>query len=245
MGEAIEATNLSVRYNEHVVLEDITCAVPEGGFLAIVGPNGAGKSTFLKALLGLVKPCSGTLRLFEKPAEKVSPEWIGYVPQIKTLDRSFPALSVELVVSGMRRRWPGRIGKAERAAAMSFLEKVGAAQLAARPLSSLSGGELQRVYLAYSIARKPRMVIMDEPASGIDVVGQTNLYRILDDYRCEGNNTVAMVTHDWGIAFHHATRVLVVNRTMISFGAPQEALNDENLSRAYGHIGHAIFSGEK
>ncbi len=238
---AVEAKNLSMRFDGKPVLEDITCNIAEGDFLAIVGPNGAGKSTLLRLILGLQRPSSGSLLVFERPPERVEPNWIGYVPQIKTLDRTFPALSIELVVSAMRRRWPWRIGWGERGTAMAALEGVGAAHLALRPLGKLSGGELQRVYLAYSMVRRPRLVIMDEPAAGIDVMGQKGLYNVLDEYHRSGGATILMVTHDWGVAHHHATRVMVLNRSLVSFGPPEAALKDRHLRRAYGHVGHSIF----
>ncbi len=239
---AVEVKHLSIRFNGQPVLEDITCQVNEGDFVAIVGPNGAGKTTFLKVLLGLIQPGAGSLRIFDRPPGRVPPEWIGYVPQIKTLDRSFPAPVIDLVVSGMRRRWPGRIKKKERQAAMEVLRQVGVDHLAGHTLASLSGGELQRAYLAFSLVRKPRLVIMDEPATGIDAVGQKGMYLILEEYRSEKGATIIMVTHDWGVALHHAAQVMVLNRSLISFGPPGEALRDEYLQKAYGHMGHGMMS---
>ncbi len=241
---AIEAKNLTVRFDGQPVLRDITFQVEEGDFLAIVGPNGAGKSTFLKVMLGLVKPSAGSLHLYGKPCGAIPPDWVGYVPQIKTLDRSFPAQTIELVVSGLRRRWPGRIKKEERETAIRALGQVDAAHLAERSLASLSGGELQRAYLAFGLVRRPRLVIMDEPAASIDVVGKKSLYGALEEYRSEANANIVMVTHDWGVAHHHADCVMVLNCDMISFGPPREALRDEHLQKAYGHIGHGIFAHE-
>jgi zinc transport system ATP-binding protein len=232
-----------VQFSGHYILHDITCGVDEGEFLAVVGPNGAGKTTFLKAILGLVKPASGTLLVHGKTPEEMDPQWLGYVPQVKTLDRSFPALAIELVVSGIRRGWPGKIKARERETALKALEAVDAAGLANRALNSLSGGELQRVYLACSTVRKPRLLVMDEPATGIDIVAQKTLYQILDDYRKDNKLTVVMVTHDWGVAHHHATEVLVINREMIAFGLPNDVLTNEVLARAYGHAGHSMTNG--
>ena len=107
--KVLDVHELCVQFSGHYILHDITCGVDEGEFLAVVGPNGAGKTTFLKAILGLVKPASGTLLVHGKTPEEMDPQWLGYVPQVKTLDRSFPALAIELVVSGIRRGWPGKI----------------------------------------------------------------------------------------------------------------------------------------
>jgi zinc transport system ATP-binding protein len=241
--KALEVTELSVYFGGQPILHNVTCGVDEGEFLAVVGPNGAGKTTFLKVLLGLVKPSAGSVLIHGKSPAEIEPKWLGYVPQVKTLDRTFPALAIELVVSGLRGRWPARVKPDEREAAMKALEQVDAADLANRALNSLSGGELQRVYLACSTVRKPRLIVMDEPATGIDVVAQKTLYQILDDFRKDNKSTVVMVTHDWGVAHHHSTAVVIINREMIAFGLPKVVLTNDNLARAYGHAGHSMING--
>lgn len=235
---AVYLDQVSVKLGEHLVLEDLSLEIPEGGFIAIIGPNGAGKTTFLRLLLGLLRPSAGQVQIFKKHASQVPPAWIGYVPQIKTLDRTFPALSVELVISGLKQRWPGRIRADERSQALLALERVNATHLANRPLARLSGGELQRVYLARSLVRSPRLVMLDEPAAGIDAVGEADMYRLLESYQQDNKATVLMITHDWHVAKHHASHVLVLNRHKIGFGPPERALSEECLRRAFGHIGH-------
>lgn len=235
---AVYLQQVSVKLGEHLVLEDLSLEIPEGGFIAIIGPNGAGKTTFLRLLLGLLRPSAGQVKIFQKPSSQVPPTWIGYVPQIKTLDRTFPALSIELVISGLRQRWPGRIRSSERNQALMTLDRVNAAHLANRPLARLSGGELQRVYLARSLVRSPRLVMLDEPATGIDAVGEADMYRLLESYQQDNNATVLMITHDWHVAKHHASHVLVLNRRKIGFGPPERALSEECLRRAFGHVGH-------
>ena len=160
------------------------------------------------------------------------------MPQAKTMDRSFPALSIELVLTGLKNRWPWRLPKTDRDLAMDALEKVGASHLAERPLGKLSGGELQRVCLARSIARKPKIVMLDEPATGIDAVGEADMYRMLETYQKNSGATLLMITHDWHAATHHADQVLLLNRKQVSFGPPNIAMNEESLRSAFGHIGH-------
>ncbi|AEB12129.1 metal ABC transporter ATP-binding protein [Marinithermus hydrothermalis] len=235
----LEVGGLTVRFGDHQALERVAFTVPEGAFVAIVGPNGGGKSTLIKAVLGLVEPAQGHLRVLGRRPREVPPGWIGYVPQVKTLDRTFPALAFELVVSGLRRRWPMRVSRAERTAALEALARVGAAHLVERPLARLSGGELQRVYLARALVRRPELVLLDEPATGIDAVGEQDLYRLLEAYQRETRATILMVTHDWEAARHHASHVLVLNRRLIGFGPPERALSEECLRRAFGHVGHA------
>ncbi|MDH4320409.1 MAG: metal ABC transporter ATP-binding protein [Desulfobulbaceae bacterium] len=237
---AVHTHNLSLFLGESQALADISCCVREGEFVAILGPNGAGKSTFLKVLLGVLEPSSGNVLVFEKKPREVDPAWIGYVPQAKTLDRNFPALATELVVTGLHRTWRRRISAADRTAALSALEMVGASHLADRPLSALSGGELQRIYLARSLARKPRLILLDEPATGIDTVGETDFYRLLARYRNEQNATILMITHNQEVASAHADRVMVLNRRLLGFGTPQETMCDECLQSAYGPAHHPL-----
>lgn len=227
-----------MRFGEVEPLRGVSFSVPEGAFVAVVGPNGAGKSTLFKVLLGLL-PFQGEVRVFGRRPKEVDPGLLGYVPQIKTFDRSFPALSLELVVSGIRRAWPFRVTREERARALEVLEEVGALELAERPLGRLSGGQLQRVFLARALVKRPKLLLLDEPATGIDPLGEQDLYRLLEAYQAQSGATVLMITHDWEAAYHHATHVLVLNRDVIGFGPPERALSEECLRRAFGHLGHA------
>jgi zinc transport system ATP-binding protein len=235
---AVEIVDLSVRFGEHLALDGISIDVQPGSFVAVIGPNGSGKSTLLKVLLGLVRPTAGRVHLFRRVPHEVPPEWIAYVPQVKTFDRSFPALSIELVATGIRHRWPGRLRARERAEALGALEQVGAAHLAFRPSGRLSGGELQRVYLARGLVRRPRIVILDEPATGIDVAAEADVYRLLDAYHREAGATVVMATHDLSAAHHHATHVLLLSQRQVAFGPPDVVLTEAHLRRAFSHVGH-------
>ena len=219
-------------------LDGINACILQGDFVAVIGPNGAGKSTLLKVILGLIPNFTGEIRIFGKPLSRADPDWIGYMPQQKTVDRNFPAVTCDLVASGMRRKWPGFLTRQDHLTAEKALDLVGAGHMCHKPLGWLSGGELQRVYLARAIIRKPRLLLLDEPASGIDAVGEDDMYEILEDYLARENTTVMMVTHDWLTARHHATQALLLNRKLISFGPPDEALDDAHLREAFGHIGH-------
>jgi len=235
---AVEVTDLSVKFEDHIALSDLVMQIPKNSFVAIVGPNGAGKSTFFKVLLGLVKPTSGGVKIFGKTPRQVDPNLIGYVPQFKTMDRSFPALSIELVYTGLSRKWPWHLSKDVRKKACQALDQVGATHLATRPIGKLSGGELQRVCLARSIVRQPELLMLDEPATGIDAIGEEDMYRMLEVYQKKSGATIMMITHDWHAVTHHADYVLLLNRKQVSFGFPGEALKENNLRLAYGHIGH-------
>lgn len=238
MNSAIEIKNLSFSYGDIKVLENINLSIPDNSFVSIVGPNGAGKSTLMKILLGLIKYENGEVIIFGKTPDKTDPSLIGYVPQIKTMDRNFPALAIELVTSGLIRRWPWSVKGNEREKSLEALALVKSENLAERTLSELSGGELQRVCLARSIVRSPKLVVLDEPATGIDAIGEADLYNLLEAYQEKSGATILMITHDWHVAHHHSDYVLLLNRKQVSFGNPKEALSENNLRIAFGHIGH-------
>ena len=238
MDFAISVENLFVKLGQHNALVDINLKLPESAFLIIVGPNGAGKSTFLKVLLGLIEATDGFVTVFGKKPSKVSPDAIGYVPQLKTMDRKFPALAIELVLTGINNKWPWKSKSRDMEKSMVALQQVGAEHLAKRSLGNLSGGELQRVCLARSLVRRPRLVMLDEPTTGIDAVGERDFYLLLDSYQKKSGATFVMITHDWHAATHHADHVLLLNSKQISFGPPKEALKEERLREAFGHVGH-------
>ncbi|MFN3694053.1 MAG: metal ABC transporter ATP-binding protein [Ignavibacterium sp.] len=235
---AVEVKSLSLSYGDIKVLEDLNFSVPENAFVSIVGPNGAGKTTLMKILLGLIKVDLGEVKIFGKHPDEIDPQLIGYVPQIKTMDRNFPALAIELVASGLLRKWPWSVKGVDKENSIKALEMVKAEHLALRPITELSGGELQRVCLARSIVRNPKLVVLDEPATGIDAIGEADLYNLLEKYQQNSKATVLMITHDWHVAHHHSDFVLLLNRKQVSFGHPEEALSEQNLRTAFGHIGH-------
>jgi zinc transport system ATP-binding protein len=235
---AVVVQNLAVNYGNYTALAGINFDLPSGSFLAVIGPNGAGKTTLIKAMVGLANPRRGSVQLLGADPDTHDPMAVSYVPQIKGIDRTFPALAVELVVSGLRKRWPWRITPAERNKAMEILERLQVGDLAERNVAELSGGQLQRIYLARGLVAEPQLVIFDEPAAGIDVPGEKQLYLLLEAYQERTAATVVMITHDWTVARHHATHVLLMNRIQIGFGPPADVLTHENLSSAFGHAGH-------
>jgi zinc transport system ATP-binding protein len=239
MTPVIETAGLSVVLGGFTALRSVDLTVERSDFLAVIGPNGAGKSTLLRVLLGLQKPSTGSVRVLDREPGKAAARGIGYVPQVKTLDRSFPAVSCEVVYSGYARRWPFAMSRTQHALACAALAQVGAAHLAHRPFSILSGGELQRVYLARALVREPQLILLDEPAAGIDRPGEEDMYHVLEAYRQRTGAAIVMVTHDWGAAYHHASRVLLLNQSVIACGAPRAALSGANLRQAFGHAGHA------
>lgn len=238
MDIAVEVSNLTVKKGDFCALEGVSFTVGRGEFAAILGPNGAGKTTLLKAIIGIEKPISGEIKFFGKPSHELPPSAIGYVAQFKTLDKTFPAVTCDLVASGLLRRWPWRISPQIHIAVTEALSYVSAAELCHKPLKWLSGGELQRVYLARALVRNPQILLLDEPATGIDPAGELDMYNVLETYLREKNAAALVVTHDWLAARHHADRAVLLNKSVISEGAPKNALADEFMRVAFGHEGH-------
>jgi zinc transport system ATP-binding protein len=237
---AIEARDLSVRFGAFVALESVSAAIPAGSYVAVIGPNGSGKSTLLNAMLGAQSPTTGEVRIFGHPAQDAPASAIGYLPQLKTLDRTFPAVAVELVVSGIRQSWPWRTRPHERERALAALSQTGVASVADRPIAALSGGQLQRVYLARSLVNRPKLLLLDEPGAGMDVAGEAAMYHLLEEYQRQTGATVVMVTHDWEGARAHATHALLVDHGLVAFGPAAETATSKRLLELFGHAGHVL-----
>jgi zinc transport system ATP-binding protein len=239
MTDAVETDGLRVTLGDRDVLQDITFRLPSGSMLAVLGPNGSGKSTLLRTFVGLVEPSGGSFRILGCASGELPCGAVGYVPQIKSLDRVFPARAVDLVLTASLGRWPGRISRASRMLAEAALDRVGVRHLADRSIGALSGGELQRIYLARAVSRDPAVLLLDEPEAGVDAVGTADLHSMLDRYRADHGTTIVLVTHDWDAAQFHATHVLLLRGRQVAFGPTGEAFTEEQLRRAFGHVGHA------
>ena len=226
----IDVSSLSVRFGEHQILDNISFHCPRRSLLAVMGPNGSGKSTLLRTIAGLVVPTDGSIR--------VSTDTVGYVPQIKAIDRTFPARAIELVATALKRSWPSGLSDEDRHVALQAMKQVGAEELADRSIGVLSGGEVQRIYLARAIIRQPEVLLLDEPETGVDSPGTKDLHALLDEYREKTEACIVMVTHDWEVAFHHATHVALLNGRLMSFGMPRDALSETAVRETFGHIGH-------
>ena len=236
---SIDIQNLTIRFGEHIALDNINIKIKDGDFISIIGPNGGGKSTLLKVILNLIEPSQGKVIILANNNNKnIQSSEIGYVPQIKTLDRSFPCLPEDLVLTGVISRWAGLFQKTARDKARDMLKKVGAIHTLNTPLRKLSGGELQRVYLARALVRKPKILLLDEPSAGIDSPGESDISKIIEEYQNETNATIIMVTHDWEQAYHHSDWVVMLNREVVCYQKPAEAFNEQNMRRTFGHIGH-------
>ena len=239
---AMRVTNLTVALEEHRILDNISFTVPTGETTAIIGPNGAGKSVLLKAILKLLPKESGTVEIFGIPHERyqeIAP-LVSYIPQKLLFDRTFP-LTVGGLLS-LKSPRPLGMTSTEAARLASLLQLVGMADYQHRKISTLSGGQMQRVLLAFSLMDHPKLLILDEPSAGIDVQGQETIYNLLRRIQEQEHLTLLLVSHELEIVMQYATQVLCLNRKLLCAGAPREILSNELLQQMYGapisHFAH-------
>ena len=243
----IELEHVSVAFQDVLVLDDVSLHVPVGASLAVIGPNGAGKTTLLQVILGMVRPVSGSVRIFGRAPWELGAERrkIGYVPQVMSVDLTFPISAQEVVLMGRYGRMGlGRRPSApDRAVVQLALERVGIADLADRPIARLSGGQRQRVFLARALANEPELLLLDEPTTGVDVASSESLYELLRDLYTAGM-TMLLVSHDVGVVASYVQGVVCINRKVVVHGRPEEVLGSDELAQMYGcaamffHHGH-------
>lgn len=232
---AIEVADLTVAYGEKPVLWDVDLAVPQGVLMAVVGPNGAGKTTLLKAMLGLVKPVAGQVKILGEPFADMRKR-VAYVPQRGSVDWDFPTSVLDVVLMGTYARlgWFRRPGRAERADAAAALAQVGLSEFAGRQIKQLSGGQQQRVFLARALVQRADIYVMDEPFQGVDATTERAILELLQRLRSDGR-TVVVVHHDLSTVRDYFDWVALLNVRKIAVGPVAEAFTDENLRRTYGH----------
>ncbi|MCI4358304.1 MAG: metal ABC transporter ATP-binding protein [Thermoplasmata archaeon] len=235
VGSVIRADGLEVGYRDHVVWKDASFTVERGEFIALIGPNGAGKTTLFRLLLGLQRPRAGTLTVFGVRPERGNPR-IGYVPQRHTIDNETNVESETLVrLGGSGARWgPGFSWRAEREAAAVALRAVGATELAHRPLGALSGGELQRIFLAEALIGNPEMLLLDEPLSNLDLRRSRELVELVHGLVQSRHVTTLLVAHDINPLIECLDKVIYVANGHVATGRPDEVLTSEGLSALYG-----------
>ena len=235
----VSVEDLTVAYHEKPVLWDVDFNVPKGVLLAIVGPNGAGKSTLLKAILGLVKPAAGSIKVFGKTYQQTRKR-VGYVPQRGAVDWDFPTTALDVVMMGRYGKlgWIKRPGKEDEKLASQCLDRVGMADFADRQISQLSGGQQQRVFLARALIQEADLYFLDEPFAGVDAATEKAIVMLLKELRKNGK-TVIVVHHDLQTLKEYFDWVLLLNVRRIALGPVKKILTQKNLQLTYG--GRAAF----
>lgn len=202
----ISVSDLTVRFGEAAILDSVSLSVRPGEIVIVIGPNGAGKTTLLRAILGLTEPDSGQV-------SRRSRLRIGYMPQSIAIDDTLPLTVRRFLELG------GRVAKGRR---REVLENVGVSQLLDQPLQRISGGEMQRVLLARALLRDPELLVLDEPAQGLDVAGQADLYELIGQLRGQLGCGILMVSHDLHLVMAAADSVVCLNHHVCCTGAPRD-----------------------
>ncbi len=229
--------NFSVTIGRTQILQDVNLHLHCGELTAIIGPNGAGKSTLLKSILGEIKH-EGNIVFAGASGEASGRPVVGYVPQQLEFDTSAPLSVRNLFASCMSRKpaWQGVSKKLDKRI-IDCLDRVQADKLIDKRLGALSGGELQRVLLALALEPMPQLLLLDEPVSGVDRKGLEVFYEIVSKIRKEYDLTIILVSHDLDLVRKHADRVVLLNRTVILNGAPEEVYTDKRMHETFGLTG--------
>lgn len=228
----ITCQDVCLGYDGAAVLHDVNFEVCRGDLLCIVGENGSGKSTLIKGLLGLKAPLSGAITL----GDGLKPTEIGYLPQQTELQRDFPASVMEVVLSGRLNGLHGRVfySRADRAAALENLERMGVDDLKNQSYQALSGGQQQRVLLARALCATKKLLLLDEPVTGLDPVATGELYNLIKLIHLCNGITVIMVTHDIEAALRYSTKVLHLGKTQLFFGTTEAYKKSDPARRFLG-----------
>jgi ABC-type Mn2+/Zn2+ transport system ATPase subunit len=228
-GALVHLERVTCAYDGEPVVVGASLAVGPDAFVGIVGPSGSGKTTLLRALLGTLPPRQGVVT--RAPGLR-----IGYVPQRESVDWTFPVSVTEAVLMARPRargRWAPWASPGERAEAQAVLERLGLGGLAGRHIRDLSGGQQQRVFIARALLRRPQLLVMDEPTSGVDVRTRHELLHLLGELHRDGL-AIVLTTHDLNGMAAHLPRLVCLNRRVVAEGAPLEVLTPEVLESTYG-----------
>lgn len=224
MDSVIDIKDVSVKYGDYNVLNNISFRVGPQELAMIIGPNGSGKSTLIKAILGLT-PFEGSIKIFGKNIRQAL-HHIGYVPQHFDFDRNFPITVEEFLMLSAEAHGLPRIEE--------VLSEVGMLDARKNMLGKLSGGQLQRVLIARAFLHNPDILILDEPTSGIDVEGVKDFYALIKSLNETHHVAILMVSHELNVVHKFADNIICLNKDLICYGEPKVALTKEVLEKLYG-----------
>ena len=228
MQEVIKLENVTYRYNSDLVLENISFKADQGDLLGIIGPNGAGKTTLFSLILGLLEGYQGKITVFGEDIRnnrKILKK-IGYIPQKNIIDQGFPATVEEIVSLGVfERKTKDKI--------ISAINTVGLLEQKHKRIGELSGGQQQRILIAKALVNEPQLLILDEPATGIDLETQNKFYALLRKLNSENKITIILASHDLDAINKLANKIACVNRKMSFHGDAREFFGNEQLLKSY------------
>ncbi len=221
MANALEVSHLTVSFGARKILDDLSFAVEAGRSLAIIGPNGSGKTVLFKALIGSV-PAHGTIRW--APGTR-----IGYVPQKLDIERDLPVTAIDFLEA---RADVGRLGAGEVSRTLDLVELP--SEVGAQPIGTLSGGQFQRLLLAFALMGRPSVLLFDEPTAGVDEPGQEEIYALFRRLQSEEPLTLLIISHELSLVYRFADNVLCLSRQRAWFGPPVTMLTPERLAEVWG-----------
>ena len=236
---SISVESVTVRYsNGHTAIRDVSFTLQGGTTCALVGVNGSGKSTLFKSLMGQIKPKSGSIRLCGLPVpQALKRNLVAYVPQSEEVDWQFPVSVYDVVMQG-RYGYLNflRLPKAEdKRKVQEAMERVGIAHLAQRQIGELSGGQKKRVFLARALAQQSKIILLDEPFTGVDVKTEDAIVDLLGQLRAQGH-LILVSTHNLGMVPDFCDQVVMINRTVLAAGRTEHTFNHHNLELAFGGV---------
>lgn len=228
MLNAVEISNLTVKYPEVVALDDVSFVIKQGDFLGIIGPNGAGKSTLFDSMLGLNTTYTGTIKFFDEDIKKSKTyhQEIGYVPQKPEFESNFPATVSDVVRMGLRK-------KSDDKKVDEILQQLMLHELRNRRIGALSGGQLQRVFIAKALVHNPKILILDEPNTGVDQQSINLFFGILKELNSKQGITIIWSSHDLDAVNKLANHVACLNRTLFFHGESEKFFSDDKLVKQY------------
>ncbi|WP_386698456.1 ATP-binding cassette domain-containing protein [Lonepinella sp. MS14436] len=236
---AIQVENVTVRYNNgHIAIQDVSFELEGGTICALLGVNGGGKSTLFKSIMGLIRYQQGNIQLCHLPVEKaLKQNLISYVPQSEDVDWQFPVSVYDVVMQGRYGymnflRIPTALDKQKVQQAM---ERVDISHLADRQIGELSGGQKKRVFLARALAQQSKVILLDEPFTGVDVKTENAIVDLLGQLRQEGH-LILVSTHNLGSVPDFCDQVVMINRTIIAAGSTETTFNQHNLEKLFGGV---------
>jgi zinc transport system ATP-binding protein len=246
MNTSINLKDISFKYENTLVLENVSFSLQKGEFLGLIGPNGSGKSTLIKIILGMLKPTKGEIQLFNSPISKFK-EWskIGYVSQkANTFNGGFPATVFEVVSTGLFGKmglfkW---MGKQEKEMVKHAIDTVGLSGYEKQNIGKLSGGQQQRVFIARALVSEPELLILDEPTVGVDENSEKQFYQLLEKMHRDLKVSLLLVSHDIGAITTHVDTIACLNKKLFFHGKPSEFEPNQMdiMGQLYGQNVHVL-----